>query len=151
MAVTLIYEEHASPLGVFREAAVFETIEEALLQAAWDEMAGANRFPDRIVEGAHHGSAGWEKMRRGRPRWVDDAHSKNAHDAEARVVANHAAITRAVKVVRRHFVVHADDVANPKVAGAFGVPMVPVEPNDAADTPSPSVADCLAELRELVA
>lgn len=154
MAVTLIYEPQEGPHGVRREAAVFKTVEEALLQAAWDEMVGSNRFPEKVVQGPHHGSDGYKprNMRRGRGVWMDDGDRRNAHDtsAKSKVLADGKVIVAAAKVVRRHFVVHPQDVANPNIEGAFGSPMVPVEPNDAKDRPSPSVATCLAELRELV-
>lgn len=155
MAVTLIYEPQEGPHGARREAAVYETVEEALFQAAWDEMVGPNRFPEKIVKGAHHGSDGWKprSRRRGRPVWVDDGETQNAHEVHklADVIGGDELIAKAVAVVRRHYVVHADDAADPKIPAAFGSPMVPVEPNDAADAPSPSVADCLRELKALVA
>lgn len=152
MPVTLIYEPHESPLGTSREAAVYETLEEALFQAAWDEMAGANRFPERIIDGAHHGSSGWqqESLRRGRPRYVGDGHAFNAHDAEGEQLAGEDLILAAVGVVREHFVVHPEDAAD-EARGPFGSPSVPVEAGDPLDRPSPSVEACLSALRELLA
>lgn len=152
MPVTLIYEPHDTPLGQLREAAVYATLEEALLQAAWDEMTGANRFPERIINGAHHGSAGWapKNMRRGRPRYMDDGSEHNAHEKDTQLLAGEDRILAAVDIVREHFVVHPDDVAD-EARGPFGSPTVPVEPGDLRDEPSPSVEACLAALRELVA
>jgi hypothetical protein len=115
MSATLIYEQRDTPRGVFREAAVYETLEEALLQAAWDELSGGNRFPERIVAGAHHGSEGWRKPRRGRPRYTPETES--AHDADVKVLADIKKIERACKIVRKHYVVHHEDVSDPSLPG----------------------------------
>lgn len=116
MQVTLVYEADESPLGDRQEAAVYGSLAEALFQAAWDEMTAVNRWPQRIIRGAHHGSDGWQPkhMRRGgRARHMAEA--RPAADADAKVLADFDAadlLEQACAIVRKHWVVHPEDVAN---------------------------------------
>lgn len=138
MAVTLLYRPHRTPQGTIREAAVYATLEEALMQAGWDLHCGGNRDPDSIVAGAWHGS----------PNWAEDNHEdeqESAHDQEAKVLAGRQQIRQAATVVRRHFIVHPDDVADQSDPRGHGRPRQPAD----EITPSPSVDDCLAELGQL--
>lgn len=143
MAVTLLYAPLEAPGGTVREAAVYETVGEALFQAAWDSMVGQNRDPMAIIDGAHHGSPGWSKPKQ--PKYHPEETS--AHDVEADSPVDLPKILpAAVKIVRKHWIVHPDDAANDKLSG-FGEPRV--RPNDPVEA-SPSVADCFAELEALV-
>jgi hypothetical protein len=159
--VTLIYEPHfmPTPLGqsppdggefAFREAAVYATLEEALLQAGWDELCGGNRFAERVIAGAHHGSPGWAKgaRRRGRPRHHDATES--AHDADGELLAGEELIDAAAKIVAEHWWM---DQAEMQAEARRIDAEEPGAPHPAHGTPRvpDAAARALAAIRELIA
>lgn len=111
-------------------AAVYETLEEALLQAGTDFHVGGNPDPVDVIDGAHHG------------------YDEPACDVDAVVLAGKAVIRKAATVVRRRWVVHPDDVVDASIAGDSGPRRGRRAVTDSGEAED-VVAETLRELREL--
>jgi hypothetical protein len=80
-----------------RSAAVYETLEEALLQAGTDELISANVRPVDIIDGAHHG---YEITAWGEPVADVDPATADSNPKDATKLAGRKDIGRAAAIVR---------------------------------------------------
>jgi hypothetical protein len=126
-------------------------------------MSGVNRFPARIVDGAHHGSDGWApttRRRGNRPRF--SVNGRPAHTVDKRTLIDfedekgekgEKVLTRACEIVRKHFVVHPADAEDPDMR-AYGSLQGEVSGRDDRGRPTDwettgSVQACMHELEGL--